>query len=119
MKVSFDKLSDKYKEEVMEIYNYYIENTFAAYPGNKLPSRFFDNLMEEIGDYPAFVVKNREKVVGFCFLFRVSFIRHLKPFAYNGVTVFHLILLSLFLAFNFPCMFFVFLPLPGLLDLDF
>ena len=77
MKVSFDKLSDKYKEEVMEIYNYYIENTFAAYPGNKLPSRFFDNLMEEIGDYPAFVVKNREKVVGFCFL---SNYKHYKTF---------------------------------------
>ena len=31
MKVTFDKLTDKYKEEVMEIYNYYIENTYAAY----------------------------------------------------------------------------------------
>ncbi|MEG0855639.1 MAG: GNAT family N-acetyltransferase [Terrisporobacter sp.] len=68
MKITFDKLSEQYKEEVMEIYNYYIENTYAAYPGNKLPSRFFDKLKEEIGDYPAYVVKNSNEVVGFCFL---------------------------------------------------
>ena len=68
MKVTFDKLTDKYTEEVMEIYNYYIENTYAAYPGSRLPSRFFDKLIEEINGYPAYVVKNRDKVVGFCFL---------------------------------------------------
>lgn len=67
MKVTFDKLTDKYKEEVMEIYNYYIENTYAAYPGNRLPSRFFDKLTSEINGYPAYVVKNSDKVVGFCF----------------------------------------------------
>lgn len=68
MKVTFDVLNEKYKEEVMGIYNYYIENTYAAYPGNKLPSRFFDKLTEEINGYPAYVVKNGDKVVGFCFL---------------------------------------------------
>lgn len=40
MKVTFEKLTDKYTEEVMEIYNYYIENTYVAYPGSILPSRF-------------------------------------------------------------------------------
>lgn len=68
MNVTFEKLSEIYKEEVMDIYNYYIENTFAAYPGNKLPSRFFDKLTEEIKDYPAYVVKYKDKVEGFCFL---------------------------------------------------
>lgn len=68
MKVTFDKLTDKYKEEVMEIYNYYIENTYAAYPGSRLPSRFFDKLTSEINGYPSYVVKYSDKVVGFCFL---------------------------------------------------
>lgn len=31
MKVTFEKLTDKYTEEVMEIYKYYIENTYAIY----------------------------------------------------------------------------------------
>ncbi|MCC3869820.1 GNAT family N-acetyltransferase [Terrisporobacter mayombei] len=50
------------------MYNYYIENTYAAYPGSRLPSRFFDKLTEEINGYPAYVVKDSDKLVGFCFL---------------------------------------------------
>ena len=68
MNINFDKLSEEYKDDVMEIYNYYIENTYAAYPGNRLPTRFFDKLTEEINGYPAYVVKKEDKVVGFCFL---------------------------------------------------
>ena len=77
MKVTFYRLEEKYKKDVMEIYNYYIENTYAAYPGNKLPYKFFNNLMEEINDYPAYVVKKDDKVVGFCFL---NSYKHYKTF---------------------------------------
>ncbi len=68
MQVIFEKLSEQYKDEVMQIYNYYVEHTYAAYPGNKLPNKFFDKLIEEINGYPAYVVKHMDKIVGFCFL---------------------------------------------------
>ena len=42
MNLSFEKLSMEHKYPVMEIYNYYIEHTFAAFPGNKLPSNFYE-----------------------------------------------------------------------------
>ena len=42
MNLSFEKLSLEHKYPVMEIYNYYIEHTFAAFPGTKLPSNFYE-----------------------------------------------------------------------------
>ena len=68
MNLSFEKLSMEHKYPVMEIYNYYIEHTFAAFPGNKLPSNFYEKILDDIKDYPAYAVKLDDKVVGFCYL---------------------------------------------------
>ncbi|MBP1748737.1 MAG: GCN5-related N-acetyltransferase, partial [Deltaproteobacteria bacterium] len=55
--------------EVMEIFNYYAENTFAAYPETKLPPEFFDVLLMMISGYPALTARNDENVLmGFGFL---------------------------------------------------
>jgi hypothetical protein len=35
-------LSSEDREPVMDIFNYYIENSFAAYPEKKFPYQFFD-----------------------------------------------------------------------------
>ena len=48
MNLSFEKLSLEHKYPVMEIYNYYIEHTFAAFPGTKLPSNFYEKILEGI-----------------------------------------------------------------------
>ena len=68
MNLSFEKLSLEHKYPVMEIYNYYIEHTFAAFPGTKLPSNFYEKILEDIKDYPAYAVKLDDKIVGFCYL---------------------------------------------------
>ena len=39
MNLSFEKLSLEHKYPVMEIYNYYIEHTFAAFPGTDVYKR--------------------------------------------------------------------------------
>lgn len=66
--MSFEKLSMEHKYSVMEIYNYYIENTFAAFPGTKLPSDFYQKILDDIKDYPAYAVKLDDKIVGFFYL---------------------------------------------------
>ena len=44
------------------------EHTFAAFPGTKLPSNFYEKILEDIKDYPAYAVKLDDKIVGFCYL---------------------------------------------------
>ena len=66
----FDNMTKKYQKEVMDIFNYYIENSYAAYPELKLPYKFFHRFIEMTKGYPAFIVKNKKtkNVIGFCFL---------------------------------------------------
>jgi phosphinothricin acetyltransferase len=70
MNVIFDRMSREYGKEVMDIFNYYVENSFAAYPENKLPYESYGTFLEMTKNYPAYVLKNAEseKVLGFCFL---------------------------------------------------
>ena len=81
MNLSFEKLSMEHKYPVMEIYNYYIEHTFAAFPGNKLPSNFYEKILDDIKDYPAYAVKLDDKVVGFCYLCSYKIYKTLKETA--------------------------------------
>lgn len=54
------------REAVMDIFNYYVENSFAAYPEERLPYDFFGMFLKMAEGYPAVTVKDREgKVVGF------------------------------------------------------
>lgn len=66
--IEFVKMSNEHAEDVMTIFNYYIENSFAAYSDQKLPIGFFDKLLEMTNGYPAFVIKANDDVVGFCML---------------------------------------------------
>lgn len=51
------------REEVMNIFNYYVENSFAAYPDRKLPNEFFDALLLMSQGYPTVVAMTDEGVV--------------------------------------------------------
>jgi L-amino acid N-acyltransferase YncA len=68
MNVIFESLEPFHQQEVMDIFNYYIENSFAAYPETKLPYSFFNKFVEIAQSFPAFVLKTENKVAGFCFL---------------------------------------------------
>ncbi len=66
MKCRFEPISQEHRKPVIDIFNHYIENSFAAYPENKVPYAFFDILMRMAHGYPTLVAKDEEaKVVGF------------------------------------------------------
>jgi len=64
----FVKMDVEHANDVMVIFNYYIENSFAAYPEQKLPVEFFDKLLEMAKGYPAFIIKSDDDIIGFCLL---------------------------------------------------
>jgi len=68
MEIIFETLSAEHAISVMNIFNYYIENSFSAYPEKRLPNETFSNFLEISHYYPAYTVKSDDKVVGFCLL---------------------------------------------------
>jgi len=66
--VTFEKLNERHKFDVMNILNYYVENSYAAYPEKELSDTFFESIINMTKDYPAYVVKIDEKIVGFAFI---------------------------------------------------
>lgn len=70
MDIQFERMAAEYGKEVMEIFNYYIENSFATYPDSKLPDEFYGRFLEMTKNYPAYIIKRRDScaVIGFCFL---------------------------------------------------
>ncbi len=75
--IEFENLGIEHQTEVMNILNYYVENSFAAYPDKKLPDAFLGDLLEMTKGYPAYAVKMGGKVVGF------SFLRAYNPLAFS------------------------------------
>ncbi|GIM30101.1 N-acetyltransferase [Clostridium polyendosporum] len=70
MNLIYESMTEKYCNEVIDIFNYYIENSFAAYFESKLPYQFFNKFLEITKGYPAYVLidDKSKKVIGFCFL---------------------------------------------------
>ena len=70
MNIAFERMTQDYSKEIMDIFNYYAENSYAAYPESKLPYKFYTRFLDMTKGYPAFVIKNKnmKKVIGFCFL---------------------------------------------------
>jgi len=62
------KLDDQDNKVVIDIFNYYIENSFAAYRQNKVDYSYFGNFREIIKDYPAYVAELNGEVIGFGFI---------------------------------------------------
>ncbi len=53
-------------EAIVEIFNYYIEHSFAAYPDKPVNSHFFDALMRLTDGYPTYAAKDLDGlVIGF------------------------------------------------------
>ena len=64
-------LSERDREAAVDIFNYYVENGFAAYFEEKVPYEFFDHVMQLAQGYSALAVHDRDaesKTVGFAFM---------------------------------------------------
>jgi len=68
MEVSFKPMTNEHRKEVIDIYNYYIENSFSAYSETMVPYSFYDRFLERTQGYPAFTIMAEGKITGFCFL---------------------------------------------------
>ncbi|MDO9679655.1 MAG: N-acetyltransferase family protein [Bacteroidales bacterium] len=68
MNLIFEELSVIHRIPVMDIYNYYIENGFSAYPERQFSYDFFDKFLEMTKGYPAYAINLDGNIVGFCYL---------------------------------------------------
>ena len=69
MTYRFEKMVDQHRGSVIDIFNYYIANSFAAYPEESVSYEFFDRFLDMARGYPAVVIKeDAETIVGFVFL---------------------------------------------------
>jgi phosphinothricin acetyltransferase len=66
MDIRLEPISPEDREPVIDIFNYYVENSFAAYLENKVPYEAFDMLMKMAQGYPTVAVKDSNRqVLGF------------------------------------------------------
>lgn len=63
MKILLSRIEKGDGPQIMEIFNYYIENTFAAYPEQRLPDDFFDMLLVMSSGYPTVAARTEDGVV--------------------------------------------------------
>jgi len=64
-------IAEEHRKAVIDIFNYFIKNGYAAYPQEQLPYEFFDMMLKMTHGYPAVVVKDSTRqgqVVGFAFM---------------------------------------------------
>jgi len=66
MEYTITPMSQADREAIMDIFNHYVENTFAAYPENKLPYAAFDMFLQMSQGFPAGSIKDQDgKTIGF------------------------------------------------------
>jgi L-amino acid N-acyltransferase YncA len=66
MELTFEPISVDARHAVVDIFNYYVENSFSAYPEHKVPYEFFDAILNMCKGYPSTIVKNEDgEIIGF------------------------------------------------------
>lgn len=69
MQYHLEPLSHAHQQAVVDIFNHFVTQSFAAYPDKPVPYGFFDKLLEAIQGYPAVAVRDdQDQVAGFGFL---------------------------------------------------
>lgn len=69
MSYSFKPIAPDDRVAIIDIFNYFIENSFAAYSEKKIPYEYFNRFLMVIGDNPAITIRDdRDKTVGFAFM---------------------------------------------------
>ena len=75
MDIHFNRLTAKYKKETIDIFNYYIEHTTAAYRSEKVGYDFFNTLVDDDVVSAYVIMNNANEVIGFCMLEKYKNIR--------------------------------------------
>ncbi len=80
MKYELERLTERHRKPVIDIFNFFVKNGFAAYPDTEVEYGFFDRVLEMTKGYPAFAAKDTaDRTVGFGllrpFLFAATFKR--------------------------------------------
>ena len=66
MEYSINPISDDDRKPVIDIFNYYVENSFAAYPADKLPYQAFDRFLQMSDGFPRGSIKDAAgRTIGF------------------------------------------------------
>jgi len=66
MKTNLTPITSDDRESIIDIFNYYVENSFAAYPEQKVPYEFFEVLLNVCDGYPTAVARDQEtQIIGF------------------------------------------------------
>ncbi len=66
MKYVLERLSERHRKPVIDIFNSFVKSGFAAYPDTEVEYRFFDRLLEMTRGYPAVAAKDATgRIVGF------------------------------------------------------
>ena len=66
MNVKIAPLAKDGQKEIIDIFNYYVEHSFAAYPERKLPYECFYHFLEICEGYPAITAKDDQgNILGF------------------------------------------------------
>ncbi len=64
--ISFAPIAASDREGIIDLFNYYIESGFAAFPEQKVPYGFFNLFLEACRNYPSVVLHDASgKVAGF------------------------------------------------------
>jgi phosphinothricin acetyltransferase len=53
----FSPVSETEREAVIDLFNYYIEHSYAAYPEDRVPHGFFDLFLESCRKYPSIAAR--------------------------------------------------------------
>jgi L-amino acid N-acyltransferase YncA len=66
MNVKIAPLTKDGQKEIIDIFNYYVENSFAAYPEQKLPYECYYHFLEMCEGYPAITAEDEQgNILGF------------------------------------------------------
>ena len=66
MEYKLEPISTNDRESVIDIFNYYVENSFAAYPETKVPYEFFEMFLKMSDGYPRVSARDkRDMIIGF------------------------------------------------------
>jgi len=65
---SLKEYTEKDKDDVAKIFNYYVENSFTAYPERTIESEFLNQILVDNKEYPKYVIEFQQtKIVGLGF----------------------------------------------------
>lgn len=66
MEYSINPITDEDREPIMDIFNYYVDTSYAAYPESRLPSQAFDMFIKMSNDLSTATIKDPNgKLLGF------------------------------------------------------